>query len=85
MAVNNAELGDDSKLIVWNLQTGEAVQEIFCRFNGAIGAICWFSSQPNQASFVFGCADGSIHVYRQENASVGSLVYFLIPPAHLIF
>jgi WD40 repeat protein len=82
-AVNNAMLGDDSKLIVWSLQSGEPVQEILCRFNGAIGAICWISPESNEASFVFGCADGSIHVYRRENESVGSLVHSSTPDSHM--
>jgi hypothetical protein len=74
--VHNIRIGDDARLAVWNLLTGEFMQEFMCRFNGAIGAICWISVEPNEASFAFGCADGSLHVYRQEKGSVS-------PPAHV--
>ncbi|KAF5348274.1 hypothetical protein D9756_010448 [Leucocoprinus leucothites] len=46
--------GNDCKLIIWNLQAKESLLDLECG-----GSLSPF--------IIFGCADGSIHVYRREN------------------
>ncbi|KLO04610.1 WD40 repeat-like protein, partial [Schizopora paradoxa] len=64
--------GDDAaSVIVWNLTTGELVQSIQCPFNGAISAVVWIHLRDTKDTcFVFGCADGSLHVYRRKGANL---------------
>lgn len=63
-------LDDDAVIIVWDLRTGEQIQSISCPFNGAIGAIAWIQLRDtNDPCFVFGCADGSLHLYRHKSES----------------
>ncbi|KLO04052.1 hypothetical protein SCHPADRAFT_841082, partial [Schizopora paradoxa] len=58
-------------VIVWNLTTGELVQSIQCPFNGAISAVVWIHLRDTKDTcFVFGCADGSLHVYRRKGANL---------------
>ncbi|TDL24059.1 WD40 repeat-like protein, partial [Rickenella mellea] len=58
--------GDDAKLVVWNLGTGEDIQHISCVVNGAVGAVAWITFGTVDSAFVFGCADGTLHVYRRQ-------------------
>jgi hypothetical protein len=66
--------GDDARLIVWNLQTAEIAQEFNCSFNGPITCIVSFQLKDSEVViFVFGCVDGSLHVYRQAGQAVSAL------------
>ncbi|KLO03932.1 WD40 repeat-like protein [Schizopora paradoxa] len=61
---------DDAVVLIWDLKTGEQIQSISCPFNGAIGAIAWIQFRDSDDScFVFGCADGSLHLYRRKSQS----------------
>lgn len=64
-------IDDDACVFIWNLTSGESLQKIHCPFNGAISAIVWVriwdSTDP---TFVFGCADGSLHMYRRKGENV---------------
>src|SRR5215470_6735618 len=64
-------VGDDARVVVWNLQTGELMQQIFCHFNGYIASSAWINIwETHELGFVFGCADGSLHIYRQDRQTV---------------
>ena len=53
-------------LNVWDLESGEEVQSISCVFHGPVAAATWISMrQVGDKGFVFGCADGTLHVYRR--------------------
>ena len=55
-------------LVVWDLETGIQFQSISCVYHGPVSASAWISiGQRNDESFVFGCADGTLHVYRRPS------------------
>ncbi|THH08996.1 hypothetical protein EW146_g8811 [Bondarzewia mesenterica] len=57
--------GDDVVLIVWNLRMGKNMQEINCIFHGPVAAITWIDlGMSDKKAFVFGCADGTLHLYQ---------------------
>ncbi|KZS99825.1 WD40 repeat-like protein, partial [Laetiporus sulphureus 93-53] len=57
---------DDGYLMIWNMQSGEKIQEIPCFFHGAISAISWLGEA---LSFVFVSSDGVLHLYRRPDLS----------------
>ncbi|KAI0948070.1 hypothetical protein AcW1_009672 [Taiwanofungus camphoratus] len=63
--------GDDALLVIWNLQSGEKLQEIQCLFHEPISAIVWIElgHGKNQLAFVFGCADGTLHIYEHWDSA----------------
>ena len=64
-------LGNNIQAIIWNLSTGEKTQAISCAFNGAVEAAVWFpSTLALRHGFAFGCADGSVHIYIPDKATV---------------
>jgi WD40 repeat protein len=53
-------------LVIWDLESGNEIQSISCVFHGPVSAATWVSRpQVIEKSFVFGCADGTLHVYRR--------------------
>ncbi|OBZ68261.1 hypothetical protein A0H81_12041 [Grifola frondosa] len=60
---------DDAVVVVWNLRTGEKLQEIHCTFNGPISAIAWLGTSVTNNTFIFGCADGSLHLYQRSDCA----------------
>ena len=47
------------------------MQVISCAFNGAVGAAVWFpSTLALRHGFAFGCANGSVHIYISDEATV---------------
>jgi WD40 repeat protein len=77
--------GDDADVVVWDTLTGEKVQVIHCAFHGPIGALVWVPQKPSLASgFAFGCADGSIHLYKRVESSVSDRV-LLVDDSDLTF
>ena len=73
---------DAASVLVWNLLTGELVQSIHCPFNGAISAVVWVCLRDtHDFSFVFGCADGSLHLYRRKSLNVRRDVLIFSLPA----
>lgn len=64
--------GDDAQLVLWNLQTGEKVQTVLCPFHGPIGAVAWVNLGRDSSGFVFGCADGSLHLYQRSDRNVSA-------------
>lgn len=62
---------DDAFLMVWNVETGEKMQEISCVFHGPVISICWIDvGKGDNLAFVFGCADGNLHLYHQSDTEV---------------
>ncbi|KLO04860.1 WD40 repeat-like protein, partial [Schizopora paradoxa] len=73
----------DACVLLWNLATGERVQTISCPFNGAISAVIWVQlRESNDLCFVFGCADGSLHLYRRHGSKTTFEFVFVFGEAH---
>lgn len=63
--------GDDAMVKIWNLISGKAKQEISCAFHGPIGAIAWVDlGEGLDRAFVFGCCDGTLHLYVWDDETV---------------
>lgn len=66
--IPSATLGDDCKVVVWNLQDASSNPEWVTHIpqHGAICSATWAPLKRDQSwcRIIFGCADGSIHVYR---------------------
>ncbi|KAG1850326.1 WD40-repeat-containing domain protein [Suillus tomentosus] len=60
--------GNDSRIVVWNLLSGEMIQEIFTPAAGYISAITWMDvDDGGETMFAFGASDGNIQVYERSN------------------
>ncbi|KAG1717326.1 WD40-repeat-containing domain protein, partial [Suillus occidentalis] len=60
--------GNDSRIVVWNLVSGEMIQEIFTPAAGYISAITWMDvDDGGETTFAFGASDGNIQVYERSN------------------
>jgi WD40 repeat protein len=69
-------VADDAVLIVWNLATGEKIQTFSSLFHGPVSAITWIALDSAEGSaFVFGCADGSLHLYKRTDKQVSELSF----------
>jgi WD40 repeat protein len=74
-------IGDDAQVVVWHLKTGEKAQVLKCEFHGPVTSVIWTSSEDEDvSSFAFGCADGSVHFYYQEDHQVSSLLSSILQP-----
>ncbi|KAG1766211.1 WD40-repeat-containing domain protein, partial [Suillus occidentalis] len=61
-------IGNDSRIVVWNLVSGEMIQEIFTPAAGYISAITWMDGDDGgETTFAFGASDGNIQVYERSN------------------
>ena len=61
-------LGDDSRVIVWSVASGEKLFVVERPFNGAATAASWASHDSGR--FVVGFASGDLHVFLSENEKV---------------
>ena len=59
-------LDDQSVVLVWDIEAGEVIHELALPFFGQVVSGTWYTTDENLLSFVVGCADGSMHVYRSE-------------------
>ena len=70
--------GGDARLCVWNVVSGELLQEICDVFHGAVETVCWIDfGGRKEEGFAFGCSNGTIHVYKwnaMQVSGVGSLI-----------
>ncbi|KAF8834257.1 WD40 repeat-like protein, partial [Paxillus ammoniavirescens] len=58
--------GNDSRIVIWNLASGEMMQEISVPSAGFISCLAWVKlSDENEDAFVIGTSDGNIHLYEQ--------------------
>ncbi len=58
-------LGDDAKVVIWSVASGERLFEAERAFNGAAIAVCWASHDTS--CFVVGFATGDLHLFWSEN------------------
>ncbi|KAG1858600.1 WD40-repeat-containing domain protein, partial [Suillus tomentosus] len=68
--------GNDSQIAVWNLVSGEMIQEIFAPAAGYISAIVWVDiDDRGESAFAFGASDGNIQIYERSNdvSAIGAL------------
>ena len=57
--------GNDSRVVVWNLTSGEMIQEFCVPSIGFISCLAWIKlSDGEEDMFVFGASDGNIHLYE---------------------
>ena len=61
-------LGDDSKVVVWSITSGEKLFVAERPFNGAATAVSWASRDTSR--FVVGFASGDLHFFWSENGKV---------------
>ncbi|KAG2115322.1 WD40 repeat-like protein [Suillus discolor] len=60
--------GNDSRIVVWSLVSGEMIQEIFAPGAGYISAIIWMDFDDHgESAFAFGALDGNIQIYERSN------------------
>ncbi|KZP30002.1 WD40 repeat-like protein, partial [Athelia psychrophila] len=69
---------NDGQIFIWNILTREILQDIDCAFNGQISCSVWMDTTR---SFVFGCGDGSVHLYRWL-ATRGCYIYIMQEKSH---
>jgi hypothetical protein len=62
-------------VILWDLELGMEIQKIVRMFNGPISSATWVDI-PRERAICFGCADGTIHVYRQLSEGVSIPIGF---------
>lgn len=61
-------LGDDARVVVWSVTSGEKLFVAERPFNGAATAVAWASRDTSR--FVVGFASGDLHLFRSENGKV---------------
>ena len=60
--------GNDSRIVIWNLSSGEMLQEICTPSAGFISCLAWIKlADRDEDSFVFGASGGNIHLYQCMN------------------
>lgn len=60
--------GNDGCVVVWNLTSGEMIQEINVPAVGYISAISWTDIDDHgETMFAFGASDGNIQLYERLN------------------
>jgi hypothetical protein len=62
-----AEIGNDSRVVVWGLTSGEMIQEIVSPVAGYISAITWIDVDDHGETFAFGASDGNVQIYERTN------------------
>jgi len=61
-------IGNDSRIVVWNLISGEMIQEMSAPSAGYISAITWVDIDDcGETTFAFGASDGNIQIYERTN------------------
>lgn len=64
-------LAEDGKLIIWNLELGQRLQEIDYIHCGPVVSTIWLPSyQQTKEAFAVGYGDGTIYVYSRPNLCV---------------
>jgi WD40 repeat protein len=74
---------DDATVVIWDLESGSEVQSISVRFHGPVSVTGWLEVSRGRG-IAFGCADGSIFIYRQVGYGVRTYLYCIIHKAHTI-
>ena len=68
--------GDDSKVVVWSIASGEKLFVAERPFNGAATAISWASRDTSR--FVVGFASGDLHFFQSEDGKVMKIICFTL-------
>ena len=59
--------GNDSRVVVWNLTSGEMIQELCVPSAGFISCLAWvLLSDSEEDVCVFGASNGNIHLYERS-------------------
>ncbi|KAI9455841.1 WD40-repeat-containing domain protein [Boletus coccyginus] len=62
--------GNDSRVVLWSLSSGEMTQEICVPSAGFISCLAWLKlTDRDEDAFVFGASDGNIHLYQRSEDS----------------
>jgi WD40 repeat protein len=60
--------GNDSRVVVWSLSSGEMLQEICVPSAGFISCVAWIKlTDRDEDTFVFSASDGNIHLYQRTS------------------
>ncbi|KAG2089143.1 WD40-repeat-containing domain protein, partial [Suillus discolor] len=67
--------GNDGRVVLWSLASGEMIQEIYSPVAGYISAITWTDiDDRGETMFAFGASDGNIQMYERINDVILPLV-----------
>lgn len=66
-------LGDDSRVIIWSITSGEKLFAVERPFNGPATAAAWASRDNSR--FVVGFASGDLHLFMSEKENVSNAIY----------
>ncbi|KAG6381506.1 WD40-repeat-containing domain protein [Boletus reticuloceps] len=61
--------GNDSRVVLWNLISGEMIQEYCVPSAGFVSCLAWVNLSNEEDAFVFGASDGNIHLYARGKDS----------------
>jgi WD40 repeat protein len=60
--------GNDNRVVVWNLSSGEMIQELCVPSAGFISMLTWIKvDDRDESAFVFGASEGNIYLYERGN------------------
>ena len=64
---SSIHLGNDSRVVIWNLASGEMTQEFCVPSAGFVSCLAWIKlSDRGEDTFIFGASDGNIHLYERR-------------------
>jgi hypothetical protein len=69
LSIHNSfvHLGNDSRVVVWSLTSGEMIQEFCVPSAGFISCLAWVKfSNEGEDRFIFRAFDGNIHLYERQ-------------------
>ncbi|KIK74738.1 hypothetical protein PAXRUDRAFT_19590 [Paxillus rubicundulus Ve08.2h10] len=57
--------GNDHCIVIWNLSSGEMIQDICVPSAGFISCLSWIKADDrDESAFIFGASDGNLHLYE---------------------
>ena len=60
-------LGNDSCVVIWNLASGEMIQEFCIPSAGFMSCLAWVKlSDRGENTFIFGASNGNVHLYEHR-------------------
>ena len=70
---------DDGYVVVWDMESGREVQNLYLPFNGPVCALVWTPLNVNpdfaMGAFAMASADGSVQLYRRSHRDEVSVLY----------
>lgn len=66
------DTGDDGHVIIWEIQSGKALQVIKVANHGDVLCMVWVAGREDSCDYplIFGSTDGSIHIYQKQSTGV---------------